>query len=150
MEMIHNRFQHASANEMKNLLKANLEGLEKIQAMDIDNWYQERGQFCSGCVEGKMKEHARVKSTKPLIAQAPGDITVGDIMFVEIKNSVKKTLMTHVDVYTKMIIGVPLNNKTEAECTSAKVSIHLIIREKARATKAGVRSKYGLPTSKPI
>jgi hypothetical protein len=54
-----------------------------------------------------------VKSTKPLIAQAPGEITVGDIIFVEMKSNVKKPLMIHVDVYTKMVTGVPLNNKTE-------------------------------------
>jgi hypothetical protein len=33
---------------------------------------------------------------------------VGDIMFVEMKNDVKKPLMIHVDVYTKMITGIPL------------------------------------------
>ncbi len=141
-----------------------------------------------------MKEHARVTSTKPLKAQAPGDVTVGDIMFLEVKNGVKKPLMIHVDVFTKMIMGVPLNSKTETECARAllevkaecaakgktikqlvfnsepgivpsqeilndngtelilkaasqkvglaEVSIRLI-REKARATKAGVHSKFG-------
>ncbi len=54
-----------------------------------------------------------MKSTKPLIAQAPGEIAVGDIMFVEMKSNVKKPLMIHVDVYTKMVTGVPLNKETE-------------------------------------
>jgi hypothetical protein len=194
VEVIHNRFQHMSVNEMKNLLRSKLEGLQEIQASDIDKWYKEQGQFCSGCIEGKMKEHARVTSTKPLKAKAPGNITVGDIMFMEVKNGVKKPLMIHVDVFTKMIMGVPLNSKTETECTRAllevkaeyaakgktikqlvfdrepgivpsqeilndngielilkaagqkvglaEVSIHLI-REKARATKSGVHSKFG-------
>jgi hypothetical protein len=66
MDVIHDRFQHASANEMKHLLTAGIEGLENINALDIDNWYQEKGKFCSGCVEGKMKEHTRKKSRRPL------------------------------------------------------------------------------------
>jgi hypothetical protein len=51
---------------MKHLLTAGIEGLENINALDIDNWYQEKGKFCSGCVEGKMKEHTRKKSRRPL------------------------------------------------------------------------------------
>jgi hypothetical protein len=141
-----------------------------------------------------MKEHARIKSTKPLQSLTPGSVTVGDIMFVELKEDIKKPLMVHVDVCTKLITGIPLRNRTEEECTKAivdskahyslndrnlkqlvfdrepgiapcentlsahgielvlkaagqkvglaEVSIRLI-REKARATKAGVRAKYG-------
>jgi hypothetical protein len=66
--------------------------------------------FCSGCAEGRLKEHARVRSTKPLIAEVPGKITVGDIMFVEMKQTVKRPLLVHVDVKTKLITGVPLKN----------------------------------------
>ncbi len=44
-------------------------------------------------------------------------------MFMEMKNNVKKQLMIHVDMYTKMVIDVPLNNKMEAGCTRALLQI---------------------------
>ena len=121
-------------------------------------------------------------------------MTIGDIMFVEGIKKVKKPLLIHVDVCSKLITGVPLKDKSEEVCTSAimqvkavyamnkhelkqlvsdhepgivpmkdelskcgielklkapgqkvglaEVSIRLI-REKARATKAGVRAKLG-------
>ena len=72
INVVHNRFQHASANEMKNMLKLHLKELEGLNTKDIDNWYDNRGRFCSGCAEGKLKEHARVRSTKPLQAEVPG------------------------------------------------------------------------------
>ena len=141
-----------------------------------------------------MKEHARKASTKPLASNVPGELTVGDIMFVETKNNVKKPMLVHVDVCTKLITGVPLQNRTEDECTKAVLQIKSeyqidgrtmkqlvfdrepgivpaenelkskgielilkaagqkvglaevtirLIRVKARATKAGVRAKYG-------
>jgi hypothetical protein len=45
---------------------------------------------------------------KPLQAEVLGEITVGNIMFVEIKQTVKKPLLVHMDVKTKFITGVPL------------------------------------------
>jgi hypothetical protein len=33
--------------------------------------------------EGKMKDHARVQSSKPLQSNNQGGVTVGDIMFAE-------------------------------------------------------------------
>jgi len=165
-----------------------------ITTKDIDNWYVEKGRFCSGCVEGKMKEHARVTSKKPLKSDVPGEVTVDDIMFVEMKDNRKQPLLIHTDVCTKLIIGQELGNKSGEECTKgilnikhdyslynsmmkqlvfdrepavipteatlksegielvpkaagqkvglAEVSIRLV-RNKARATKAGVREKYG-------
>jgi hypothetical protein len=41
------------------------------------------GDFCTGCIEGAMKEHPKYKSTKPLKSNVPGQVTVGDLMFVE-------------------------------------------------------------------
>jgi len=115
-------------------------------------------------------------------------------MFVEGIKNIKKPLLIHVDVFSKMMTGVPLKDKSEEVCTNAilqvkagyarnrhelkqlvfdrepgivpiedelskcgielklkaagqkvglaEVSIRLI-REKARATKAGVRAKFG-------
>jgi hypothetical protein len=82
IEAMHNRFSHASAGELKRILKLNLNGFEEIRAADVDHWYQECGRFCSGCAEGKMKEHARIKSSKPLQSNNPGGVTVGNIMFI--------------------------------------------------------------------
>jgi hypothetical protein len=46
---MHVRFSHASAGELKRILKLNLSGFEEIKASNIDHWYQECGKFCSGC-----------------------------------------------------------------------------------------------------
>jgi hypothetical protein len=59
-----------------------------------------------------MKEHAKKLSTKPLKATKPGKVTVG-----ELQNDVKKPLLVHVDVFSKIVNGVPLRDKTEEECT---------------------------------
>jgi hypothetical protein len=179
------RFSHASAGELKRILKLKLKDFEQIEPVDIDHWYQENGKFYSSCAEGKMKEHAKIKSSL---------VTAGDIMFVEGARDIKKPLLIHIDVCTKVITGVPLKDRSEEVCTDAimqikavyarnnhqlnqlvfdcepgiaptedelskcgielklkaieqkvglaEVSIRLI-REKARATKAGMRAKFG-------
>jgi len=96
---LHIRFAHASAGEMKRILKLKLNEFNDIQASDIDHWYQEQGRFCSGCAEGKMKEHARIGSIKPLNSDNPGGVTVGDIMFVEGIKNFKKPLMINMWMY---------------------------------------------------
>jgi hypothetical protein len=194
VQTIHNRFGHASLNELKNLLRTRIPNSEGIQERDIERWHQNKGAFCSGCIEGKMMEHVRKRSTKPIKAEVPGEVTVGDIMFVELKDEAKKPLLVHMDVNTKLITGLMLSNKTQDECTKAILNIRnnylskgqvmktlvfdrepaivqaentlnaagielmlkaagqkvglaevtiRLIRNKARATKAGVRSKYG-------
>jgi len=121
---VHGRWDHASANELKNILKVDKNMVaDGITAKDIDNWYEEKGCFCSGCVEGKMKEHARVKSKKPLKSNVPGEVTVGDIMFVEMKDNRKQPLLIHTDVYTKLITGQELENKGSEECTKKIMNI---------------------------
>ena len=82
---------------------------------DIHEWYESEGKFCTGCLEGKLKEHARKASTKPLSATRPGENGVGDLMFVEGRHDVKIPFYIHVDVATKLIIGYPLKNKTYGE-----------------------------------
>jgi hypothetical protein len=104
---------------MKNLLKQGIEEFDDITETDLDQWQEERGAFCTGCLEGKMREHARIHSSKPLLSVMPGEVTVGDIMFVEQGASLKKPLLVHVDVNTKLITSLPLNNRTEDECTKA-------------------------------
>jgi hypothetical protein len=106
IDTMHSRYQHASANKMNNMLDQN--EWQGVMERDISNWFNDKGKFCSGCVEGKMKEHARKASMKPLASNVPGELTVSDIMFVETKNNIKKPLLLHVDVCTKLITGVPL------------------------------------------
>ena len=65
-----------------------------------------------GCVEGKIKEHARSASTKPLTAEKPGENGVGDLMFIEGRNEVKTPFYLHVDVATKLIMGCAMRDKT--------------------------------------
>jgi hypothetical protein len=66
INQVHLRFQHASKNELMNLLKLNINGFKGVSDQKIKTWYEEHGRLCLGCVEGKMKEHVRIKSTKPL------------------------------------------------------------------------------------
>ena len=190
----HQYFNHPSVYEMKRMAGEWFRDFE-VTPQDIDEWHQLEGKFCSGCVEGKLKEHARKSSTKPLSATRPGENGVGDLMFIEGRHDVKTPFYVHVDIATKLIIGYALKNKTYGEVKRAiefiddqhklmkcklerltfdresaivvmredieargiikltlkaagqkvglaEVSIRLI-REKARATKAGVKAMYG-------
>ena len=168
--------------------------LLEVTTQDIEKWYATEGKFCSGCIEGKLKEHGRKTSTKPLTADKPGGNGVVHLMFIEGRNDAKTPFYVHVGVATKLIIGYALKDKTYGEVLHAieyideqhklakhkverltfdressivvmqedietrgiklslkaagqnvglaEVSIRLI-REKARATKAGVRAIYG-------
>ena len=82
-------------------------------------WHAREGKFCSGCVEGKIKEHARRASTKPLAAEKPGENGVGDLMFIEGRHEVKTPFYLHVDVATKLIMGYAMKDKTYGEVVRA-------------------------------
>ena len=190
---LHEYYSHPSVNEMKRMAGVWFKELE-VTPKDIDMWHAREGKFCSGCVEGKIKEHARRASTKPLVAEKPGENGVGDLMFIEGRHEVKTPFYLHVDVATKLIMGCAMKDKTYGEVVRAiehvgeqhgllghklerltfdressivaaqedieargvklilkaagqkvglaEVSIRLV-REKARATKAGVRAMYG-------
>ena len=79
---------------------------------DVEAWHAKEGKFCAGCLEGKLKEHARRASTKPLTASRPGENGVADLMFIEGRHDVKTPMYIHVDVATKLIIGYSLKSKT--------------------------------------
>ena len=190
---MHEYYSHPSINEMKRMSGEWFKDFD-ITPQDLDKWNELEGKFCTGCIEGKLKEHARKTSSKPLSANRPGENGVADLMFIEGRNEVKTPFYVHVDVATKLIIGYPLKDKTYGEVLKAiesisdqhklakhplekltfdressivvmqedieargiklflkaagqkvglaEVSIRLI-REKARATKAGVRAIYG-------
>ena len=44
----------------------------EVTPKDIEIWHAREGKFCGGCVDGKLKEHARRAFTKPLTAEKPG------------------------------------------------------------------------------
>ena len=79
---LHEYYSHPSVNEMERMAREWFKELE-VTPRDIDIWYTRKGNFCSGCVEGKLKEHARRASTKPMTAEKPGGNGVGDLMFIE-------------------------------------------------------------------
>ena len=95
---IHGYYNHPSVNEMKRMTDA--------------SWHNIEGKFCTGCQEGKLKEHARRSSTKPLNATRPGENGVADLMFIVGRNDVKTPFYVHVDVATRLIIGQTLRDKT--------------------------------------
>jgi hypothetical protein len=51
----------------------------------------------------------------------PGEKTVGDIMFVELKDNHNQPLLIHTDVCTKLITGIELENKSSKELIKAIV-----------------------------
>jgi hypothetical protein len=152
VQVIHNRFGHASLNEMKNLMRQGIEEFAQITDDQLTVWQEERGAFCTGCLKGKLTEHARKRSTKPLLSDTPGDVTVGDIMFVETKNNVKKPLLVHVDVNTKLITSVPMTNRTEGECTKTILGIKNDYKNKGRILKSVVfdREPAVVPTEEAL
>ena len=83
----------------------------EVTPKDIDMWQEREGKFCSGCVEGKIKEHARRASTKLLAAEKPGANGVGDLMFIEGRNEVKTPFYLQADVATKLIMGYAMKDK---------------------------------------
>ena len=70
-----------SVNEMKRMSEEWFKDIG-VTVKDIEIWYDKEGKFCSGCIEGKIKEHAGRASTKPLTATRPGENGIGDLMFV--------------------------------------------------------------------
>lgn len=137
IDTMHSRHQHASSNEMKNMIKQNPNDWQGLTNKDIEDWYNGRRRFCSGCAEGKIKEHTCKALTKPLKSDITGEVTVGDIMFVEIKNNIlKKTLLVHLDdVCTKLITRMPLQNIAEEECTKALLKVQVEYRAKGWTIK---------------
>jgi hypothetical protein len=81
------------------------------------------GDFCTGCIEGAMKEHPKYKSTKPLVSDIPGKVNVADLMFVETNQSAKQPLYVQVDVCTKYVTGVGMKSRKKSECTDAILAV---------------------------
>ena len=118
VEIAHRKWNHASAQELCRINGVDL-GATGVSDKEVAVWKKLHGDFCTGCIEGTLKEHKRVASTKPLVATKPGEIGTADLMFVEGRAEVKTPLYVHVDVYSKAIIGVPMKNKTMESCLEA-------------------------------
>ena len=110
----HEYYSHPSLNEMKRTAGSWFADTT-ITKEDIEEWHALEGKFCAGCLEGKLKEHARQASTKPLKATRPGENGVGDLMFIEGRHDTKTPFYIHVEVATKLIIGYSLKNKIYGE-----------------------------------
>ena len=119
LRRLHEYFNHASKSEMKRLIPQWFKSSILITESDVDEWWKLEGDFCTGCLEGKMKEHYRRMSTKPLNASTPGEVGAADLMFIESRNDVKIPFLVHVDIHSKCIIGYALRNKTVGEAAMA-------------------------------
>ena len=56
IQEIHRKWDHASYNELINLYKYTPSEFKELSKEDIKNWKEEFGDFCTGCIEGAMKE----------------------------------------------------------------------------------------------
>jgi hypothetical protein len=83
IQAIHNKYDHASYNELERLFYCAPKELEGVALSLLKKWKEMVGNFCTGCIEGALKEHPKYKLTKPLMSDVPGKINVADIMFVE-------------------------------------------------------------------
>lgn len=83
----------------------------EVTLKDIEIWYTKEGKICSGCIEGKLKEHAKRASTKPLTPTKPRENGVADHIFIEGRRGVTRPFYVHVDVATKLIIGFAMTDE---------------------------------------
>ena len=90
---MHEYYSHPSINKMKRMSGEWFEDFD-VTPQDLDKWNELEGKFCTGCIEGKLKEHARKASSKPLSANRPGENGVADLMFIEGRNEVKTPFYT--------------------------------------------------------
>ena len=120
---VHRKWDHASYNEMVRLYSYVPEEFIGICLDDLKKWKEIYGDFCTGCLEGAMKEHPKYKSTKPLVSQVPGKVNVADLMFVENNQNAKKPLYVQVDVCTKYVTGVAMSEKTKQECHETIIAV---------------------------
>jgi hypothetical protein len=98
-------------------------GVFDVTVDEIKLWKDKSGKYCTGCIEGAMKQHAKVESSKPLYSEVPGEISAGDLMFIEAKAVVKKPMLINVDVATRLITGVSMRGRNEDKCTNAILQV---------------------------
>ena len=136
VQEFHRRHGHASFDSMTRMVRADPSAVS-VTEKDIKLWMERVGRHCSGCLEGGMREHDRVPSTKPLSASAPGEMGVADIMFIEGRNNTKEPFLVYCDVNTKCLMGVPMNGRAEKDCLDA-IKILADIHKVAGRTMRGL------------
>jgi hypothetical protein len=104
---------------------------ERVAGYDaalLAEWRDRAAKFCIGCLQGKMVEHIRVRSTKPLHATVPGQVGVADLMFIEIRPGQPKVpFYVHVDVFSHCLITSPMKGKTLDDVAHALAVIRGIL-----------------------
>jgi hypothetical protein len=122
VQVMHSQLNHASSNEMTRLITANPQAFP-VSLSDIKLWKDNHGKYCTGCIKGAMKQHSKLRSSKPLNSQVPGEVSTGDLMFIEIGHDIKKPILINVDVATKLITAVAMKSKSKDECTAALLQV---------------------------
>jgi len=122
VQEMHEQLSHASSYAMIRVIVADPKAFN-VTIAEIKLWKEKSGKHCTGCIEGAMKQHAKIDSTKPLTSEVPGELSAGDLMFIETKAETKKLLLLNVDVVTKLLTGVSIRGKDEDECTNAILQV---------------------------
>jgi hypothetical protein len=122
VQNVHEQLNHASSYAMIRIITAD-PGAFDVTVDEIKLWKDKSGKYCTGCIEGAMKQHAKTESSKPLYSDVPGEISAGDLMFIEAKADIKRPMLINVDVATKLITGVSMRGRNEDECTNAILQV---------------------------
>lgn len=120
---IHCKYDHASHHELERLFYCMPEEFACITVQDLKKWKEMMGDFCTGCIEGALKEHPKYKSTKPLVSDILGKVNVADLMFVETNQDAKQPLYVQVDVCTKYVTDVGMTSHKKSECTDGILAV---------------------------
>jgi hypothetical protein len=59
LQTVHCRWSHASFDELSRLMKNAASEFEGISEKDLLLWKEKQENFCTGCIQGAMKEHPR-------------------------------------------------------------------------------------------
>jgi hypothetical protein len=122
VQEMHEQLSHASSYAMIRVIIADPKAFNATVS-EIKLWKEKSGKHCTGCVEGAMKQHAKIESSKPLTSEIPGEVSAGDLMFIEVNADTKKPLLLNVDVATKLLTGVSMQRRDELECTNALLQV---------------------------
>ena len=116
VQIVHERIGHCTADQLIRIVEAEVQSAVEPKARcgisvdDISIWKKVIGGHCSGCLQGKMSEHNRVRSTK-VKGKEIGD-GVGDLMFIDNGNKPKMPALLFVDVGSGELMFVPMKSKS--------------------------------------
>ena len=108
-DSVHYRMNHLQAPGLIRTIKATSDPMLDISVKEVELWKRVKGDHCTGCLEGGMIEHDRVKSTKPPEQEAVGESAEADIMFVEVRDGRPKVpLYLQVDKKSKCLFAAKM------------------------------------------